>query len=150
MLRAGDQRLTTTAKGYLMTILMCLATAIFFEARDQPVMGQFAVAGVILTRREHERFPDTVCDVVFTGKAFSFTHDGISDDMYRFTSYEDVMAIELSLIIAQEVLSMGGSIRYDYTHYHTMHVSPFWSDHKDFHKGLTIGDHVFYTCDNYC
>jgi len=132
------------------TPLICIATAIFFEARDQPVMGQFAVAEVILSRRDHERFPDTACDVVFTGQAFSFTHNSISNDMYSFTGHQDVLARGLSLIIAKEALATHESFSGGYTHYHTSKVRPFWSVHRDFHEGGTIGDHVFYTCYNYC
>ena len=31
-----------------MNPLLCLATAIFFEARDQPISGQYAVAEVVV------------------------------------------------------------------------------------------------------
>ena len=46
----------------MMSAIACLATAIYFEARGEPMVGQVAVAQVIVNRVYDERFPDTVCD----------------------------------------------------------------------------------------
>ena len=51
----------------MMSAIACLATAIYFEARGEPMVGQVAVAQVIVNRVYDERFPDTVCDVVKQG-----------------------------------------------------------------------------------
>lgn len=130
--------------------LVCLATAIFFEARDQSVTGQFAVADVILNRVAHDKFPDNICDVVFDGKAFSFTHDGLSDDMHVFNQPEDIEAAELALIIAEEAIAMQKYQTTDLTHYHTVDVNPVWAEHPDFYLAGIIGDHKFYACSGYC
>ena len=45
----------------------CLALAIYFEARSEPVVGQLAVAQVVLNRVVDERHPDNICDVVMEG-----------------------------------------------------------------------------------
>lgn len=42
----------------------CLAMTIYYEARGEPLAGQYAVADVVLNRVEDERFPDTICDVI--------------------------------------------------------------------------------------
>ena len=47
--------------------LACMATAIFFEARGEPMVGQVAVAQVIMHRVNDHRYPDNVCDVVKQG-----------------------------------------------------------------------------------
>ena len=44
--------------------LECLAKAVYFEARGEPLDGQRAVAEVILNRVDSPRFPSTVCGVV--------------------------------------------------------------------------------------
>ncbi|MEY8840212.1 cell wall hydrolase, partial [Cribrihabitans sp. XS_ASV171] len=60
----------------------CLAEALYFEARGEPVKGQFAVAEVILNRVESSRYPDTFCGVIRQGTGrkyqcqFTFTCDG--------------------------------------------------------------------------
>ena len=40
----------TTTEEAMLTALACLATAIYFEARGEPTIGQLAVAQVIMTR----------------------------------------------------------------------------------------------------
>ena len=62
----------------------CLATAIYFEARGEPLKGQIAVSQVILDRVRSPKFPQTICGVVYQGQyrkgcQFSFTCDGQSD-----------------------------------------------------------------------
>ena len=44
--------------------LMCVAIAVYFEARGEPTAGQLAVAHVIHNRIEDPRYPDNACDVV--------------------------------------------------------------------------------------
>jgi len=132
----------------MMTELMCLATAIFFEARDQPITGQEMVAEVILNRVEHSRFPNSVCDVVYQERAFSFTHDGLSDDMSAYQGYQDTLARELALKLASDYLERGNRLGATSTHYHATFVSPFWAD--VFVVDGVFGDHVFYTCRGYC
>lgn len=63
----------------------CLATAIYFEARGEPVRGQVAVGQVILNRMRSPLFPQTICGVVYQGQMhpgcqFSFTCDGHTDN----------------------------------------------------------------------
>lgn len=42
----------------------CLAMTIYYEARGEPIVGQYAVADVVLNRVDDERFPDTICAVI--------------------------------------------------------------------------------------
>src|SRR5688572_22282571 len=44
--------------------LRCLAENIYFEARGEPLKGQYAVAEVTLNRMVSPFFPDSECDVV--------------------------------------------------------------------------------------
>ncbi|TLZ19962.1 MAG: hypothetical protein E6K26_04220, partial [Gammaproteobacteria bacterium] len=44
--------------------LRCLAENIYFEARGEPIAGQYAVAEVTLNRTQAQHFPHTVCEVV--------------------------------------------------------------------------------------
>ena len=131
-----------------MTPILCMATAIFFEARDQQITGQELVAEVIINRVEHERFPDDVCSVVYQPKAFSFTHDGKSDDMDDYQGYQDTIARELALKLASDYLERNNRLGATSTHYHTTFVSPFWAD--VFVVDGVFGDHVFYTCRGFC
>src|SRR6185312_988713 len=43
----------------------CLADAIYFEARGEPIRGQMAVAQVVMNRVFSGRYPNNVCGVVY-------------------------------------------------------------------------------------
>ena len=47
--------------------LVCIAIAVYFEARGEPTAGQLAVAQVVRNRIESSEYPDNACDVVITG-----------------------------------------------------------------------------------
>ena len=47
--------------------LYCLAKNIYFEAKSEPIAGQYAVADVVLNRVKDSRFPNTICEVVYEG-----------------------------------------------------------------------------------
>ena len=53
--------------------LNCLAQNVYHEARGEPINGQLAVAFVTLNRTEDNRFPDSICDVVYQRGQFSWT-----------------------------------------------------------------------------
>ena len=123
--------------------LTCLVAAIFFEARDQPPLGQEMVAQVVMNRVAHPDFPDDVCSVVYERKQFSFTHDGLSDDPADYPTYWDRRAQESVTELAQDYL-MGQTTGNTSTHYHTLSVGPVWRTHYTV-DGI-VGDHIFYTC----
>ena len=133
-----------------MTATLCLATAIFFEARNQTIDGMYAVGDVVLNRVEHSRFPDSVCGVVFEPSAFSFTHDGASDDMKQYTTHHDSVARKIAITIAEDLLSGVTLVGTTATHYHATYVKPFWADHESFTMEGQVGDHIFYTCSGFC
>lgn len=126
-----------------MTPLTCMIAALFFEARDQPVTGQEAIAQVIINRVADERYPDTVCDVVYEPRQFSFTHDGLSDDPADYPTYHDAKAYERITQLAKLAINERLGYSITSTHYHAVSVAPFWADHYRFDG--RAGDHVFYT-----
>lgn len=124
--------------------LICLATAIYFEARSEPLEGQYAVAEVIVNRAESPRFPDTVCDVInqdLGPKAydcqFSFTCDGKPETIRNERAYLD------ATLVAYDVLYMEGTLTYTdgALFYHTKAVNPEWS--KRMEVTAEVGAHVF-------
>lgn len=56
--------------------LRCLAGAIYFEAKGEPLAGQLAVAEVILNRAKSGRFASDVCGVVLQHGQFGFVRGG--------------------------------------------------------------------------
>ncbi|CAB4134472.1 SleB Cell wall hydrolyses involved in spore germination [uncultured Caudovirales phage] len=43
---------------------LCLAEAIYREARGEPFKGKIAVASVILNRKDNDNYPNSVCGVI--------------------------------------------------------------------------------------
>ncbi|HTN14986.1 MAG TPA: cell wall hydrolase [Sphingomonadaceae bacterium] len=64
------------AAGDMSRDMQCLAGAIYFEARGEPLVGQLAVGKVIVNRAESEKFPASYCGVVYQHSQFSFVRNG--------------------------------------------------------------------------
>lgn len=131
--------------------LICLALNIYHEARDQPFIGQVAVAQVVMNRVKDDRYPDNVCDVVMQGPTYSWTEDFPVRNRCQFSWYcdgksdkpKDNTAWEKARLIAHGVYNgnlddfVEGS-----THYHAVYVRPEWAETKV--PVVQIQDHVFY------
>lgn len=129
--------------------LLCLATAVYFEARGEPMVGQVAVASVIMNRVEDRRFPNDVCSVVKQGPVyrsgapvrhkcqFSFYCDGKSDKMRDKAA--KLRATRISeLVLSRTIMDpTEGS-----TFYHANYVLPSWAATK--RRVVQINKHVFY------
>lgn len=122
----------------------CLTQNVFFEARNQSEIGQEAVARVTLNRMESNRYPDTICGVVWQNKQFSWTHDGLSDEASDNILEQRAWkkAEEVTNQVLRDYVTMQLDITYGATHYHADYVSPYWVD--SFDKTTQIESHVFY------
>ena len=124
----------------------CLSEAIYFEARGETLIGQFAVAEVILNRVDSDRFPDTVCGVVTqgaeTGRScqFSYKCDGKSDRPTELDAYERIGKIAWAMLQGKPRILTGKA-----TFYHTTAVRPSWASR--FVQTARIGEHIFYRRD---
>jgi spore germination cell wall hydrolase CwlJ-like protein len=123
----------------------CLAEAIYFEARGEPVRGQLAVAQVVINRLKNPAYPNTVCGVVYQNQRwrnrcqFSFACDGRPE---RITSTE---AWATAQTLAHNVLHGKSTWLEDVgssTHYHATYVRPRWARYMK--KMQKIGAHIFY------
>ncbi|ODT14977.1 MAG: hypothetical protein ABS35_33065 [Kaistia sp. SCN 65-12] len=123
----------------------CLATAIYFEARGEPMKGELAVAQVVINRLKNPAYPNTICGVVYQNKdmrnacQFSFACDGIKDRITDQTSWKRAQTL------AKRVLNEDNWWNADVgssTHYHATYVRPRWA--KTMKKMQKLGHHVFY------
>lgn len=115
----------------------CLALAIYFEARNQPLAGRLAVAQVILNRVADKHFPSTVCAVIQQPHQFSFSRDGRSDTPYDLRAYADaetVAELMLNGLVYKPAL--------DAEWYHDTSMHPVWAD--KLREILKVGDLIFY------
>ena len=67
----------------MLEAIMCLAMAIYFEARSEPVEGQMAVAQVVMNRVANTRYPSEVCEVVKQKYQFAFYWDGKPETVHN-------------------------------------------------------------------
>ena len=123
--------------------LRCLTLAVAYEAGNQPVAGQEAVAEVVLNRTRHPSFPRSVCGVVFqgwtrhTGCQFTFACDGAIDRRLP------VRILAAARGVAERVASGASTARVaGALNYHANYVNPAWASHLD--RIGQIGAHIFY------
>jgi len=70
---------TQAAKSFTESDYMLLAKITMVEAGYESYEGQLGLANVILNRVKDERFPDTIRDVIYSGKQFPPAHNGLLD-----------------------------------------------------------------------
>lgn len=123
---------------------LCLAKAIYFEARGEPAKGQAAVAQVVLNRVATKGFPSTVCGVVYQGKhrktgcQFSFVCDGQPDRITEPKAWAKAKTIADEVARGWRRISALSAA----THYHATYVKPYWA--PSMKRLVKIGQHVFY------
>ncbi len=131
--------------------LQCMALNIYHEARSDSTLGQEAVGMVTMNRVYSDKYPDTICDVVYQSHLnsrgnpirnkcqFSWYCDGKSDVPRDKVKFEEAMTN------AKWVMNNYGSER-DITGgavmYHASYVNPYWS--KAYTKTSRIESHIFY------
>ena len=111
----------------------CLARAVYFEARGEPLEGQLAVAQVILNRVASGRFASTVCGVVNQHGQFSFDRSRTPADGRDWRTAKAIAAIAAT--------AAWDAVAPRATAFHATRVAVGWAS---MHKVGTIGNHVFY------
>ncbi|MBN8809061.1 MAG: cell wall hydrolase [Sphingomonas sp.] len=115
--------------------LACLAGAVYFESHGEPLLGQLAVAKVILNRTRSGRYPTSICGVVTQRSQFSFVHGGAMPTAPANAHYRTALAIaQVALTNIWEDPSEGA------LSFHARRVSPGWA----MKRVKTIGNHIFY------
>ena len=140
----------------LETAFICLALNTYHEAKNQSMVGQIAVAEVVMNRVQDKRFPNSVCEVVKQGPTrpswedpkkeypikhrcqFSWYCDGKSDipnNEKAWKKAQDYAYLVLYNRIAIDVTEGA-------THYHATYVKPSWARTKT--RTTRIESHIFY------
>jgi N-acetylmuramoyl-L-alanine amidase len=114
--------------------ILCLAEALYFEARSEPLDAQLLVAEVIYNRVESEEFPNTICEVVYQKNQFSWSKNP-----------PEVKEKELYL----ELVTLAGEVYWGYTELPGTEALYFHSgSRKGFFKTRELigryGEHTFY------
>ena len=137
--RSLAELVASTDTGFNLSEQMhCLAGAVYFESRGEPLTGQLAVAQVVINRADSKRFPDNYCSVVFQRAQFSFVKNA---QMPRIkTGSEAWRRAKAIARIAHE--GMWESEAADSLFFHAKYVNPSWSRKKV--ARATINQHIFY------
>lgn len=148
----------------------CLALNVYYEARSDNLAGMYAVSDVVLNRVRDDRYPNTICEVVYQGptkESWKTKQDpDLPEDqrkynpvrnMCQFSWYcdgkDDIPDDETGWATAQYV---AGSILYankhrgiteGSTHYHATYVKPRWAHDRGMNHVGRIGTHIFYRWD---
>lgn len=132
--------------------LYCLALNVYFEARGEPVEGQYAVADVVLNRVLNADYPNTICEVVKQGQyynwnpmipikhkcQFSWYCDGRPDNPVDGKAFKQALTVANVVLNDVEYEAVVGNALF----YHANYVSPSWAEHKEFVD--SVGNHLFY------
>ena len=116
--------------------LRCLAGAVYFESRGESLVGQLAVAHVVINRAQSGRFPKSLCGVVHQKSQFSFVRGG------RMPAPRE-SSVQWSNAVAIAQIARDGSWK---NHapgalfFHARYVSPGWRKTRI----AQIDNHIFY------
>lgn len=114
----------------------CLAGAVYFEAKGEPLDGQLAVAQTILNRTQSGRFPASICGVVMQPGQFSFVRGGGFPPIAR-NSRNWKNAVAISHIALNDLWDSSVD---NALFFHARRVNPGWR----LRKIAALGNHVFY------
>ncbi len=126
--------------------LTCLAKNVYYEARGEPLEGQYGVAEVTMNRVVDPRYPETICEVVYQQRwdylrkrhvsAFSWTEFDLVEEP-RGRAWATAMSVADAAFHGHRTQMLQGAV-----HYHAAHIRPSWSRGKE--PVARIGRHMFY------
>ena len=122
----------------------CLANAIYFESRDEPVRAQIAVAQVVLNRAFTPYYPNDVCGVVYQNDhrhlacQFTFACDGKSKAINEPDAWARAQKIARDTLDGKLWMPEVAKS----THYHDDWARPNWV--REMKKMDKLGGLIFY------
>lgn len=127
-----------TVEGEMSPEMRCLAGAVYFEARGEPLEGQLAVANVVINRANSGLYPANYCGVVTQRAQFSFVRNGaIPSPDESSAAWHRAQAI--AQIAAQDLWDCEAG---DALFFHASYVRPGWAQRKT--RLARIDTHIFY------
>ncbi len=116
--------------------LNCLAGAIYFESKSEPLVGQLAVGRVIVARSRSGRFPNSYCGVVYQPSQFSFVRGGSMPAIPKGSQdWKEAVALAQIAHEGSWKSPVEGAM-----FFHAARVSPGWR----LARVGKLGNHVFY------
>lgn len=122
----------------------CLGEAVYYEARGEPLLGQIAVAKVVINRVIEQRWKDTVCQVVHQRykQVCQFSYACETAQLFDPVAWRKAMTVARLTYQGRYNAYLPARLKI-ITHYHTVDVSPAWA--KKLYFVGQIGRHRFYS-----
>jgi len=118
--------------------MKCLAQAVYFESRGEPLAGQLAVAEVVINRSKSGYYPADYCSVITQRAQFSFVRRGVIPQ-----ADESSLAWRRAKAIAEIAQqNLWNSEAHDALYFHATYVHPTWARQKT--QLAQIDTHIFY------
>lgn len=111
----------------------CLAQAVYYESKGEPLKGQHAVADVVINRTKRKGFASTPCGVIRQKNQFT------NAARWKIPSLSDPLW-QRAREVAANALQGVGTVSTVITHFHAARVRPGWN----MRRLASIGGHVFY------
>jgi spore germination cell wall hydrolase CwlJ-like protein len=115
--------------------LRCLAGTVYFESRGESLVGQLAVAHVVINRAQSGRFPKSLCGVVHQRSQFSFVRGGKMPAIREGAQWNNAVAIAQIARDGSWKNHAPGAL-----FFHARYVSPGWRKTRI----AQIDNHIFY------
>nr|WP_314901727.1 cell wall hydrolase [uncultured Deefgea sp.] len=115
----------------------------FNEARGESPAGIRAVLAVTMARVESACYPDSVHEVVYQRKQFSWTwQQGTARTLTAAKAREPDSYLKVKLVVTEYIAS--GAKPSQAMLYHTRDVNPGWAKAASIARLKTMGSHIFY------
>lgn len=120
----------------------CLAEALYYEARGQSVLGQQAIAEVVVRRAQRAGFPHSICGVVHQGSGsacqFSFVCDGTMDRPKAVGEWNHALRLASKIVTGAMPLT---NITQGAISFHAASIDAGWPGME---RTVIVGNNVFY------
>ena len=124
---------------------LCMAATVYLAARDQPAVGQRAVAEVAKRRQADGRWGDSVCDVVTSPHQFAPATVNPNFEIESLDAWQKAFDVAFA---AEDAWRSPEGLRQELvpgaSHFAVSSATPAWSRYP---AVATIGSHTFYRVD---
>ena len=141
------EEVITETKEVMAKDVECLANNIYYEAGRESFEGKLAVAQVTINRTKSNRYPNTICGVVYqkdkiNGKIlcqFSWVCEKVHTNKNKYL-WEEAQYIARKALT--EPIAHAKIAAHNVMYFHGTYINPGWNK-----KGVVmrIGNHIFYT-----
>ncbi|MBE9608200.1 cell wall hydrolase [Chitinilyticum piscinae] len=120
-----------------------LVLNVFNEARGDTPEGMRAILAVTMARTESQCFPDTIREVIYQPRQFSWTHQRGTARTLAAAKAREPLALAKVCAVVDEFIGDGAPAG-DELLYHAHSVRPVWAGSSQLKRSRVLRHHVFY------